>query len=112
MIKRLLDIILVLLAAPLWVPVGLATALMVARKLGRPVLFIQTRAGLHGRPFRIYKFRSMNEACDEAGVLLPAAQRLTPFGRKLRQTSLDEIPQLLNVLKGDMSLIGPRPLLP
>jgi len=110
--KRLLDLILVLLSAPLWVPVGLLTALLVARRLGRPVLFIQTRAGLQGRPFRIYKFRSMTDARDTEGHLLPAEDRLTPFGRKLRQTSLDEIPQLLNVLKGDMSLIGPRPLLP
>lgn len=110
--KRLLDIVLVLLAAPLVVPVCLVVALLVAVKLGRPVLFLQRRAGLDGRTFTIYKFRSMTNAAGDDGELLPAEQRLTRFGRLLRATSLDELPQLLNVLAGDMSLVGPRPLLP
>jgi lipopolysaccharide/colanic/teichoic acid biosynthesis glycosyltransferase len=84
----------------------------VALKLGRPVLFTQVRAGRGGRSFTIYKFRSMTDARGPDGELLPAEDRLTPFGRRLRGTSLDELPQLLNVLKGDMALVGPRPLLP
>ena len=110
--KRLLDLFLTLLSLPLVLPAGLIVAIMVARKLGRPVLFTQVRAGRHGRPFTIYKFRSMTDARGPDGVPLPAEERLTAFGRALRRTSLDELPQLLNVLKGDMSLVGPRPLLP
>lgn len=87
------------------------TALLVAVKLGRPVLFTQNRPGFQGRIFRMYKFRSMTDARDKQGKLLPDEDRLTPFGEKLRSTSLDELPELLNILKGDMSLVGPRPLL-
>jgi lipopolysaccharide/colanic/teichoic acid biosynthesis glycosyltransferase len=84
---------------------------MIRIKLGTPIFFIQTRPGLHGTPFNLMKFRTMTDAKDAGGVLLPDAQRLTTFGRFLRATSLDELPELFNVLKGDMSLVGPRPLL-
>ena len=110
--KRAMDVLLVLLAAPFLLPIGLATAFMVARRLGRPVLFVQVRSGLCGRSFRILKFRSMTDDRDAEGKLLPDEDRLPPFGRRLRSTSLDELPQLWNVLKGEMSLVGPRPLLP
>ena len=110
-LKRPLDLVLTLAAAPLLVPVGLGVALLVARKLGRPVLFKQVRPGLHGRPFTMLKFRTMTDARGPDGALLPDAERLTPFGRLLRSTSLDELPELLNVLRGQMSLVGPRPLL-
>ncbi len=92
------------------VPLALL-AWQVRRKLGSPVLFTQVRPGLYGKPFRMVKFRTMTDARDASGALLPDAQRLTPFGRFLRTTSLDELPELWNVLKGDMSLVGPRPLL-
>ena len=103
-VKRLLDILLVLLTAPIWVPVSVIVAVAVAISMGRPVLFAQERAGLGGRPFRFLKFRSMRsgEGTD--------AERTTCLGRILRSTSLDELPQLLHVLSGRMSLIGPRPL--
>lgn len=104
--KRLLDILLVLLSAPLWLPLLAVTALAVRWRMGPPVLFRQQRPGLHGQPFTLLKFRTMRTG---AGT---DAERLTPFGRWLRATSLDELPELLNVLKGDMSLVGPRPLLP
>jgi lipopolysaccharide/colanic/teichoic acid biosynthesis glycosyltransferase len=84
---------------------------LIRRKLGRPVLFTQVRPGLHGKPFKMVKFRTMTDARDANGVLLPDAQRLTPFGSFLRASSLDELPELWNVLKGEMSLVGPRPLL-
>ncbi|MCQ2393739.1 MAG: sugar transferase [Kiritimatiellae bacterium] len=102
--KRLCDICLVLLSAPFWLPVMGIVALMVWMKLGKPVFFTQERAGLGGRAFRILKFRTMRtgEGTD--------AERLTPFGRFLRASSLDELPELLLVLKGTMSLVGPRPL--
>jgi lipopolysaccharide/colanic/teichoic acid biosynthesis glycosyltransferase len=86
-------------------------ALLVRKKLGAPVLFRQTRPGRHGRLFTLLKFRTMSDARDRAGQLLPDAQRLDAFGRWLRATSLDELPELFNVLRGDMSLVGPRPLL-
>ena len=110
-LKRVFDLVVVLLAAPLWLPVVGAVAAVVAVALGRPVFFRQPRAGRDGKPFRIVKFRTMTDARDDAGVLLPDAQRLTRFGAMLRSTSLDELPELFNVLAGDMSLVGPRPLL-
>jgi len=109
--KRLFDLLisalgLLVLALPL-----LTLAWLVRRKLGSPVLFAQVRPGLHGKPFRMVKFRTMTNVCDASGALLPDAQRLTSFGRFLRASSLDELPELLNVLRGEMSLVGPRPLL-
>lgn len=109
--KRAFDIVLIVLTAPLWVPVLAVVALLVRWRLGSPVFFRQLRPGLHGKPFRMVKFRSMTDARDAAGQLLPDEQRLPAFGRLLRSTSLDELPELWNVLKGDMSLVGPRPLL-
>jgi lipopolysaccharide/colanic/teichoic acid biosynthesis glycosyltransferase len=109
--KRLFDLAVLLLTAPLWLPALGAVSLLVWLKLGRPILFAQIRPGRGGRAFRLYKFRSMTEARDGQGRRLSDAERLTPFGRWLRSTSLDELPELLNVLKGDMSLVGPRPLL-
>lgn len=109
--KRLLDFIAALLGLiALALPLLLLIAL-IRRKLGSPVFFRQTRPGLHGQPFEMVKFRTMTDACGPDGALLPDAERLTPFGRFLRSTSLDELPELWNVLKGDMSLVGPRPLL-
>jgi lipopolysaccharide/colanic/teichoic acid biosynthesis glycosyltransferase len=109
--KRLFDFVaaslaLLLLALPL-----LALAWLIRRKLGSPVLFRQVRPGLQGRPFTMVKFRTMTDERGPDGALLPDAQRLTSFGRFLRASSLDELPELWNVLKGDMSLVGPRPLL-
>jgi sugar transferase EpsL len=92
-------------------PVLLVLAILTRWKLGSPILFRQMRPGLHGKPFMMYKFRTMSDARDSAGNLLPDEQRMTRFGRFLRSTSLDELPELFNVLKGDMSLVGPRPLL-
>lgn len=109
--KRLLDLVGSLLFLGLFWPVFLLIALMVREKIGSPVLFKQKRAGLNGKPFTIYKFRTMTEQKDAEGNLLPDEQRLIPFGEFLRKTSLDEIPEFLNVLKGEMSLVGPRPLL-
>ncbi|GAB7024502.1 sugar transferase [Salidesulfovibrio brasiliensis] len=109
--KRLFDILASLTALVLLSPVLIAVALLVRVKLGSPILFRQTRPGLHGKPFDILKFRTMLDAEDKNGTPLPDDQRLTPFGSTLRATSLDELPELLNVLKGDMSLVGPRPLL-
>lgn len=108
--KRALDLALVVGASPVWVPLLAVVALLVRVRLGAPVLFSQERAGRDGRIFRLYKFRSMTEARDARGALLPDAARLTSFGRALRASSLDELPGLLNVLRGDMSLVGPRPL--
>ncbi|MBL0225530.1 MAG: sugar transferase [Geobacteraceae bacterium] len=109
--KRAFDICAALSALLLLSPLLLSTALLVRIKLGSPVIFSQPRPGRHGRPFSILKFRTMTDRRDEAGNLLLDAERLTPFGRMLRSTSLDELPELINVLKGDMSLVGPRPLL-
>jgi lipopolysaccharide/colanic/teichoic acid biosynthesis glycosyltransferase len=110
-VKRLFDFVaaslaLLLLALPL-----LALVWLIRRKLGSPVLFCQVRPGLHGKPFTMVKFRTMTDERGPDGALLPDAQRLTPFGRFLRASSLDELPELWNVLKGEMSLVGPRPLL-
>lgn len=111
LVKRLLDIIIAAAALVLLSPVLLLLAWQIRRKLGTPVLFRQVRPGRGGIPFVMYKFRTMRDAEDKNGRPLPDAERLTPFGRKLRAASLDELPELLNVLKGDMSLVGPRPLL-
>lgn len=110
--KRPLDIVSALAAILLLGWLGLAVALLVRWKLGGPVLFCQMRPGKDGHLFRLYKFRTMTDERGQDGTLLPDAQRLTPFGRVLRRTSLDELPQFLNILRGEMSLIGPRPLLP
>ena len=109
--KRPFDLILSALILFIGMPVYAILSILIYVKLGHPILFRQQRPGLHGRPFTIYKFRTMTGAQDNDGNLLPDAQRLTPFGRFLRSTSLDELPELLNVLKGEMSLVGPRPLL-
>jgi lipopolysaccharide/colanic/teichoic acid biosynthesis glycosyltransferase len=109
--KRMLDLVLTIFALPVWLILVLIIALLIRRKLGRPVLFRQQRPGLHGKPFILYKFRTMTDARDDEGNLLSDAERLTQFGRFLRRTSMDELPELFNVLKGEMSLIGPRPLL-
>ncbi len=111
MIKRMLDITVSASALLLLAPVMGVVAWQVRRKLGSPVLFRQVRPGLHGQAFEMVKFRSMRNARDADGRALPDAQRLTAFGALLRSTSLDELPGLWNVLKGDMSLVGPRPLL-
>lgn len=109
--KRVFDHLLALLALlALCLPLLFLTW-QIRRKLGSPVLFRQVRPGLHGEPFEMVKFRTMTDARDASGALLPDAQRLTPFGRFLRASSLDELPELWNVLKGEMSLVGPRPLL-
>lgn len=110
-IKRLLDFTLSFLALIILSPVLLVTALLVRIKLGSPIIFHQERPGKSEKIFRLYKFRSMTEECDENGNLLPDDQRLTRFGQFLRSTSLDELPELLNILRGDMSIVGPRPLL-
>jgi sugar transferase EpsL len=110
-IKRTLDVSLSVLALLLLSPVLIVVAVLVARRLGRPVLFSQPRPGLHGRIFTLYKFRTMSDARDEGGELLPNERRMTRFGSMLRSTSIDELPELLNVLRGDMSLVGPRPLM-
>lgn len=111
LLKRLLDIAVAATGLALLAPVLAVLALAVRLKLGRPILFRQRRPGLHGRPFEMYKLRTMLDRQDAQGRLLPDEERLTPFGRFLRSTSLDELPELLNVLRGEMSLVGPRPLL-
>ena len=110
-IKRPQDLLCALLALIVLSPVMLVTAMLVRVKLGSPVLFTQERPGKDEEIFRLYKFRTMTDRRDESGELLPDEIRLTPFGQKLRSTSLDELPELLNILKGDMSVVGPRPLL-
>lgn len=109
--KRLTDFVIAFVALLCLWPIMLIVAVVVSLKLGTPILFEQQRPGFHGKPFIMYKFRTMNNVRDSAGNFLPDNQRLTPFGRFLRSTSLDELPELVNVLKGDMSLVGPRPLL-
>jgi len=109
--KRLLDLALAVPAVVVGAPVFILVAVLVRLKLGQPVLFRQVRPGLHERPFTIYKFRSMTDARDADGKLLPEMERHTRFGRLLRRTSLDELPELFNVIRGEMSLVGPRPLL-
>jgi len=111
MLKRSFDIAASALGGVLLSPVILALSLLIYGKLGAPVFFRQKRAGLKGKPFDIVKFRTMLSAFDQQGKPLPNAQRMTRFGKMLRSTSLDELPELWNVLKGDMSLVGPRPLL-
>jgi sugar transferase EpsL len=110
-LKRVFDIVVSAVALTVLAPVMGLIALAVWRTMGRPVLFRHVRPGLHGKPFVMYKFRTMRDLRDAAGELLPDETRLTPFGRWLRATSLDELPELLNVLRGEMSLVGPRPLL-
>lgn len=110
-IKRLLDIILSLIAIIVLSPLILILCLLVKIKLGSPVIFAQNRPGEDEKIFRLYKFRSMTDDRDEDGNLLPDDERLTGFGKKLRSTSLDELPELFNILNGDMSIVGPRPLL-
>lgn len=109
--KRLFDIICSVCGLLILSPVILIVAWMIRRKLGSPVLFKQERPGLHGKSFLMIKFRTMRDAVDSNGRPLPDSERMTPFGRFLRSSSLDELPELWNVLKGDMSLVGPRPLL-
>lgn len=109
--KRVIDLILVILSTPLWAPLIVIVAALVRVKLGSPVLFRQKRPGLHGKIFEVLKFRTMTESRGPDGRLLPDAERMIPFGRWLRSSSLDELPELFNVLRGDMSLVGPRPLL-
>ena len=111
MAKRLFDIAVTMVAGIVALPVFLLVALAVRIDVGSPVLFRQTRPGLGGKAFQLVKFRSMTDARGEGGCLLPNEQRITRFGRFLRASSLDELPELWNVLKGDMSLVGPRPLL-
>lgn len=111
MIKRLFDIVVSSCALILLAPVIAVVAWQVSRQLGSPVLFRQVRPGFDGKPFEMIKFRTMRDAVDETGNPLPDSARMTPFGSFLRSSSLDELPELWNVLKGDMSLVGPRPLL-
>ncbi len=110
-VKRIIDVVvslaILVLSSPLLVPVSL----MILISMGRPILFRQVRPGLRRKPFVLYKFRTMKDAVDDTGSPLPDENRLTPLGRALRRLSIDELPQMINVLKGDLSLVGPRPLL-
>ena len=110
-LKRLLDIMVSAIALLLLSPLLLYLAYLIRKNLGSPVLFQQIRPAKDGKPFKMIKFRTMRDAVDKNGNPLPDSERLTPFGQKLRASSLDELPELWNVLKGDMSLVGPRPLL-
>lgn len=110
-LKRLLDLFIIAMSSLIIIPLVVVVALIVASTLGRPVLFRQARPGKNGKPFVMYKFRTMLDTRDSVGTLLSDEARLTGFGRLLRATSLDELPELWNVVKGDMSLVGPRPLL-
>lgn len=109
--KRWLDIILSGIAVILLIPIYLITAILVKVRIGSPILYCQKRPGKYGKIFTLYKFRTMTNERDENGKLLPDSKRITKFGRWLRQSSLDELPELFNILKGDMSIVGPRPLL-
>ena len=109
--KRIVDLTLSIFALFSLTPLVLIIAVLVRMRVGSPVFFRQERPGLHGRPFTIYKFRTMKDEQDKNGKLLPDGDRLTPLGQFLRKTSMDELPELFNVIKGDMSIIGPRPLL-
>lgn len=109
--KRAMDLLVTIILVPFLLPVIGLAAVMTWAIHGRPLLFVQERPGFHGLPFKLYKFRTMTNACGADGIPLPDAERLTRFGKLLRSTSLDELPEILNVLKGDMSLVGPRPLL-
>jgi lipopolysaccharide/colanic/teichoic acid biosynthesis glycosyltransferase len=109
--KRIIDVALIIVSSPIVLPLAFIVIIFVRLKLGSPVIFRQTRPGLNAQPFEMLKFRSMTNARDANGNLQPDMDRLTPFGRWLRTTSLDELPELINVLKGEMSLVGPRPLL-
>ncbi|MHA3080615.1 MULTISPECIES: sugar transferase [unclassified Acinetobacter] len=111
MLKRLVDIIIASIAFTILLPVFIYVAFKVKKNLGSPIFFYQERPGKDGKLFKMMKFRSMKDALDQHGNPLPDDQRMTPFGQKLRSTSLDEMPQLLNVIKGDMSVVGPRPML-
>lgn len=111
LLKRLFDIIASAIGLVVLSPVFLVLIYLIRKNLGSPVFFVQERPGKDGKPFKMVKFRSMRDAADAQGNPLPDHERLTPFGKKLRATSLDELPELWNVLKGDMSLVGPRPLL-
>ena len=111
LLKRAFDIIASLIGLIVLSPVLLIVAILVRKNLGSPILFRQVRPGIDGKPFEMVKFRSMRDAIAKDGTPLPDNERLTPFGKALRSTSLDELPELWNVLKGDMSLVGPRPLL-
>ncbi len=111
MLKRICDITIATTALITLSPVYTVVAYKVKKNFGSPVLFRQTRAGIHGEPFKIYKFRTMTDTTDSEGNVLPDEDRLTEFGKQLRATSLDELPQLWNVIKGDMSIVGPRPQL-
>ena len=109
--KKIFDLLLIFLSLPLTLPIYLLTMLLALTQLNFPILFRQPRTGLNGKIFNIYKFRTMTNECDKDGILLSDEARLTKFGKFLRSTSLDELPSLWNVLKSDMSLVGPRPLL-
>lgn len=111
MLKRFMDIVCSLLGLIVFSPILLIVAVLIRTKLGSPIFFTQNRVGKDGEIFKMIKFRTMLDATDKWGEPLPDEERLTPFGRMLRSTSLDELPELINVLKGDMSLVGPRPLL-
>ncbi|ANK38271.1 sugar transferase [Staphylococcus equorum] len=111
MIKRLFDFLISFIGLVLTAPILIGTYFLVSKKLGTPVLFKQTRPGKHAKPFEIYKFRTMTDDKDVNGDLLPDENRMTKLGSNIRSASIDELPQLINVLKGDLSLVGPRPLL-
>jgi len=111
MLKSMFDILFSFIALVIFSPVFAALYFIIRKKMGAPALFIHERAGLNGKPFNLYKFRTMTDAKTETGELLPDSERLTSLGKKLRKYSLDELPQFYNVLIGDMSIVGPRPLL-